>query len=56
MNTAIEILKLKHLNITQEDIRMGRYIPLFALYDEDWKMYAPIDKHNVIRLKIQFLH
>ena len=56
MNNIIEILKLNHLNITQEDINIGRYIPLFALYDEEWKMYTPIDKHHVIRLKIEGLY
>ncbi len=56
--TAIELTKIPHLNITQEDIGMGRYIPLFALYDEEWKMYTPIDidKRHVIRLKIEGLH
>ena len=56
MNNLVELLKLSHLNITQEDIGMGRYIPLFALYDEEWKMYTPIDKQHVIRLKIEDMH
>ncbi len=58
MNNLVELLKLSHLNITQEDIGMGRYIPLFTLYDEEWKMYTPIciDKQHVIRLKIEDLH
>lgn len=56
LQNTIELLKLSHINITQEDIDMGRYIPLFALYDEEWKMYTPIDKQHVIRLKIEDLH
>ena len=56
MKNLIELLKLSHLNIIPEYIGMGRYIPLFALYDEAWIMYIPIDNYHVIRARIEDVH
>lgn len=43
-------LKLKYFSCTKEDFR-DRFVPLFVIYDDEWKMYANTEK-GLIPLKV----
>ncbi|MBP1679719.1 MAG: hypothetical protein H6Q35_58 [Proteobacteria bacterium] len=48
--TYEELSKLKYFSFTKEDLR-DRFVPLFVIYDDEWKMYANTEK-GLIPLKV----